>query len=320
MTNNKQNNDNTAYSKDELKLLYALGEALGDLPTDDETQRAWRRMEASHGTLRRRQRTRLIVLTAASAIAAVVIAAILFTWNKPVQPFETPNTFTATELPEAVTRSAASGTIVITTPPATTQPVNLPDGTAVLLGAGSSIEYPQDLGRAATRQVKVTGMARFSVQRNEKAPFTVHMGGMEAKVLGTVFDVKCYPGINRTVTLYKGKVRVETDSGKQNAILHQGQQAVTDGKGRLNVSQADIQSAKSWSNGMFIFDDTRLQDAMNEIGAWHNKSIIFRSKQAADTRIHFTFPRTETIENVLGALREMKAATFIYDGETIEIK
>lgn len=318
--NDKQNTENTAYSKDELKLLYALGEALGDLPTDDETQRAWRRMEARHEAARRRLRTKRLVFTAVTAVAAIVAVFLLFTWNRPASPLGASDSYTAVNLPSAVTRSAAGGTIVVTTPPATTLPVNLPDGTAVLLGAGSSIEYPQDLGRAATRQVKMTGIARFSVQRNEKAPFTVHMGGMEAKVLGTVFDVKCYPGINRTVTLYKGKVRVETDGGKQNAILHQGQQAVTDGKGRLNVSQADIQSAKSWSNGMFIFDDTRLQDAMNEIGAWHNKSIIFRSKQAADTRIHFTFPRTETIENILGALREMKAATFIYDGETIEIK
>lgn len=317
MTNNKQNNDNTAYSKDELKLLYALGEALGDLPTDEEAQRAWRQMEVRHEAARRRLRTKRLVFT---AVAAIVVVVLLFTWNRPASPLGASGSYTAVNLPATVTRSTAGGTVIITTPPATTLPVNLPDGTAVLLGAGSSIEYPQDLARAATRRVKVTGLARFNVRRNGKTPFIVQANGMEAEVLGTVFDVKCYPGINRSVTLYKGKVRVMADDGRRQAILHPGQQAVTDGKEGLDVKPADTQAAKSWSEGMFVFDNTRLQDAMNEIGAWHNKSIMFRSKQAADTRIHFTFPRTETVESVLGALREMKAATFIYDGETIEIK
>ena len=46
--NDKTYKDVNGLEKDNLSLMYTLGEALGDLPTDDETQQAWAELEAKH--------------------------------------------------------------------------------------------------------------------------------------------------------------------------------------------------------------------------------------------------------------------------------
>ena len=60
--NDKTYKDVNGLEKDDLSLMYTLGEALGDLPTDDETQQAWAEFEAKHyRTNRRRKIVRLSI-------------------------------------------------------------------------------------------------------------------------------------------------------------------------------------------------------------------------------------------------------------------
>ena len=58
-----------------------LGEALGDMPGDEETQKAWRQFEARQGDAGgSRLRLRRIFISAAAA-AAVVALVVAFVWN-----------------------------------------------------------------------------------------------------------------------------------------------------------------------------------------------------------------------------------------------
>ena len=307
------------FNDDDLRLLYALGEALGDKPTEEETQEAWARFEAARrGEGRRRRRLRA-TLAAALAAAAVIAAAVLMPWGRLAGGAEAAGAYVAAELPTSVTRSAEGPTAAVTTPPATTAEVSLPDGSTVLLGAGSRIEYPKSFSGASTREVKLSGMARFKVRHDGGKPFIVHADGLTTEVLGTEFDVRSYAGVSHTVTLYSGKVSVKADGTKRNAVLKPGQQAVFDGRQSIQITRADINAADGWTHGMFIFDDARLQDVVNEIGSWYNKSVVFRSKKELDTRVHFTLPRDIPIKDALRALRDMGIAKLRYDGEKIEV-
>ena len=49
MDDNRKHQD-TDFSEDDMRLLYALGEATGDLPSAGETQSAWAAFEAKHRT------------------------------------------------------------------------------------------------------------------------------------------------------------------------------------------------------------------------------------------------------------------------------
>ena len=312
-------NDNEALNDDDLRLLYTLGEALGDKPTEEETQEAWARFEAvRRGEERRRRRLRATI-AAALAAAAVIAAVVLMPWGRLAGGIEAAGAYVATDLPASVTRSAEGATVAVTTPPATTAEVSLPDGSTVLLGAGSRIEYPRNFDGTATREVKLNGMARFKVRHDAGKPFIVHADGLTTEVLGTEFDVRSYAGVSHTVTLYSGKVSVKADGTKRNAVLKPGQQAVFDGRQSIQITRADINAADGWTHGVFVFDDTRLQDVVNEIGSWYNKSVVFRSREHVDTRVHFSLPRTIPIEDVLRALRDMGITRLRYDGEKIEV-
>lgn len=312
-------NDNEALNDDDLRLLYTLGEALGDKPTEDETQEAWARFEAAHRGEEHRRRRLRPALAAALAAAAVIAAVVLMPWGRLTGGTEEAGAYVAARLPESVTRSAEGSTVTVTTPPATTAEVSLPDGSTALLGAGSRLEYPKSFDGAATRAVKLNGMARFKVKHDGEKPFIVHADGLTTKVLGTEFDVRSYPGVTHTVTLYSGKVSVRAEGARRDAVLKPGQQIALDGSKGMRITAADISTADGWTHGMFVFDDTRLQDVVNEIGSWYNKSVVFRSKKDLDTRVHFTLPRAIPIEDVLRALRDMGITKLRYDGEKIEV-
>src|SRR5690606_22571909 len=86
--------------------------------------------------------------------------------------------------------------------------IQLPDGTKVMLNAGSTIHIAADFN-ATSRQLTLVGEAFFDVVHNAEKPFIIHTGAMDIKVLGTVFNVRAYPGDKTSETsLLKGSVEV----------------------------------------------------------------------------------------------------------------
>ena len=318
MDDNRKHQD-TDFSEDDMRLLYALGEATGDLPSAGETQSAWAAFEAKHRTDSRRRRSRKAAIWALAAAAAVAIVVLVMPWQRLRDVTEGLETFTAMDVPQHVEQTMKGGNTVISTPAATTLQAVLPDGTRVLLGASSRLEYPRSFDGLQTREVKLTGKARFEVKHDVAKPFIVHADGLDARVLGTVFDVSTYPGTHGSVTLYSGKVQVSAGNGDRSETLKPGQRAMLDGRQGLKVTSVDTQAA-GWSHGMFSFDDARLEDVMAEIGAWYNVSVSFLSRRPLDVRVHFNIPRTVTLQQAVEALNDMGIAAFRYDGKRVVVK
>lgn len=314
-----RHNDNGT-DRDDLTLLYALGEALGDSPSDDDTRRAWAALEARLDGRQRRRRLIRLSLTSLAA-AAVALAVILFVpWARLADTETASYGFVAADLPADVVRTSSGGTRTVCTPPATTLTVVLPDGSHVLLGSGSRISYPENFNASSTREIELTGMASFDVRHDSSRPFIVRADGIRTEVLGTVFDVRAYPNVSRQVTLYSGKVRVDDGHGSPAVTLEPGQRALLDGKRGVNVSRTNLQAAAGWTHGMFIFDNERLKDVMNDIGSWYNVSIDFTDRQAASTRVHITLPRSASLSSVIRALNDMNIASFSIAGNKVTIK
>ena len=206
-------------SGEDERLLMMLGEALGDMPGDEETQKAWRQFEARHGDAgRSRLRLRRIFISAAAA-AAVVALVVAFAWSYIVGSAGVIETFAMAELPSQTSRVADGDNVVVQTPSATTSDVLLPDGSRVMLGSGSRLEYPSDFGQNGVREVELTGQARFSVRHDAGRPFVVKSGNMSTKVLGTVFYVRSYHGSASSVVLLKGCVSVSSEDGGKGRML-----------------------------------------------------------------------------------------------------
>jgi hypothetical protein len=91
--------------------------------------------------------------------------------------------------------------------------LRLADGSTVELSPESSISYAAGFGKAATRDVYLSGEAFFKVAKNPNAPFRVFAHEITTKVLGTSFTVRSFEkDATIKVAVLTGKVSVYKQS------------------------------------------------------------------------------------------------------------
>jgi len=87
--------------------------------------------------------------------------------------------------------------------------VILPDGTLITMAKESTIRLKQNFS-TGNRELWLSGEAFFDVKHDRQHPFVVHTVSSDIQVLGTVFNVKAYPGdMTMETTLIRGSVRVD---------------------------------------------------------------------------------------------------------------
>ena len=161
----------------------------------------------------------------------------------------------------------------------------LPDGTVAWLNAASSIRYPTGFTKDI-RRVDITGEVYFeaaaATKQGKKIPFVVNAGNrFEVEVLGTHFNVNAYadePLLN--TTLLEGKVAVTGARTKQKVVLEPGQQAslqMKPGAKELSVRKAATGKVMAWKNGVFDFDDARIDEVMRQLKRWYDIDVKYES-------------------------------------------
>ena len=244
-------------------------------------------------------------ITASVAVAASLFLFIFRSSQEISQPTEfSMELFSEVTSPKQVEQTFNDGYCVVSTPAATTTLVTLSDGTKVMLNANSTLEYPASFDDAETREVRLKGEAHFEVTKNPHRPFVVKAGEMQTQVLGTIFDVKAYRKDAPKVTLMQGKVKV---SNADTEVEMRPGQTATLQSDKIVVSKA-TSSASDWLEGDFDMDQVTLAEAMSDIGAWYNKTVVFQSQANMDKLIHFRFSRRASLQEIITALNEMGVA------------
>ena len=244
-------------------------------------------------------------ITASVAVAASLFLFIFRSSQEISQPTEfSMELFSEVTSPKQVEQTLSDGYCVVSTPAATTTLVTLSDGTKVMLNANSTLEYPASFDDAETREVRLKGEAHFEVTKNPHRPFVVKAGEMQTQVLGTIFDVKAYRKDAPKVTLMEGKVKV---SNADTEVEMRPGQSATLQSDKIVVSKASP-SASDWLEGDFDMDQVTLAEAMSDIGAWYNKTVVFQSQTNMDKLIHFRFSRRASLQEIITALNEMGVA------------
>lgn len=109
----------------------------------------------------------------------------------------------------------------------------LPDGTTVLLNAGSKLVYDFSYGNSI-REVTLEGEAYFKVAQNKRKPFIVQTAKASIKALGTEFNVKAYPEESKIETiLVEGSILVRQKKDKRNMVKYQGDVVLKPGQKML---------------------------------------------------------------------------------------
>ena len=329
----------------DARLSQIFGEALGDEPSKEETLAAWEAFEKKHissekehlqkaedelsekkiedeigrengneiereieGESSSRKVSKARILTWITASVAVAASLFLFIFRSS-QEISLPTEFSMELFSEVtsskqVEQTLSNGYCVVSTPAATTTLVTLSDGTKVMLNANSTLEYPASFDDAEVREVRLKGEAHFEVTKNPHRPFVVKAGEMQTQVLGTIFDVKAYRKDAPKVTLMQGKVKV---SNADTEVEMRPGQTATLQSDKIVVSKASS-SASDWLEGDFDMDQVTLAEAMSDIGAWYNKTVVFQSQANMGKLIHFRFSRRASLQEIITALNEMGVA------------
>lgn len=311
-----------AENASDARLTRIFGEALGGEPSKEETLAAWEAFEKKHISSeeehlsfekesivkneKKVSKARILTwITASVAVAASLFLFIFRSSQEISQPTEfSMELFSEVTSPKQVEQTLSDGYCVVSTPAATTTLVTLSDGTKVMLNANSTLEYPASFDDAEVREVRLKGEAHFEVTKNPHRPFVVKAGEMQTQVLGTIFDVKAYRKDAPKVTLMEGKVKVS--NADTEVEMRPGQTATLQAD-KIVVSKASS-SASDWLEGDFDMDQVTLAEAMSDIGAWYNKTVVFQSQANMDKLIHFRFSRRASLQEIITALNEMGVA------------
>lgn len=223
----------------------------------------------------------------------------------------------------------------------------LPDGTTVWLNAGSKIYFDNDFA-GATREVKLEGEAYFDVTKNPNRPFIVHTGGINIKVLGTVFNVRSYPG-DKTVetTLIHGLVQVTRNGYPQQkpVYIHPNEklvvQKIIEEESPAFNSSTDEQKAKAqpafklaqldssvkevdrietaWVYNRLEFRGENFEALAGQMERWYNVSIVFEDEKVKQLTFNGSFEK-ETVEQAFIALKAAVPFSFTIHGHEIRIR
>lgn len=130
----------------------------------------------------------------------------------------------------------------------------LPDGSKVVINAGSSLTYPINFG-FEKRTVNIVGEAYFEVVKNSK-PFIVNMQHIQIEVLGTHFNICSNSTLNSIeTTLLEGSIKLTTKSKNPRSVLISPQEKAVYyiEKDIISVSKTDTYGETAWLRGELVF-------------------------------------------------------------------
>lgn len=219
----------------------------------------------------------------------------------------------------------------ISTNPGSKTEVKLPDGTLVILNADSKLSYPDNfLGN--TREVTLQGEAFFKVTENKQKPFIIHSKAMDIKVLGTVFNVKAYPGESTSeATLIKGSIEVTLKNRTNEKIMLKPSEKIT----VSNIAEAVKPSLKQtsavsikpiehipliaidqvsvdkkenifkeigWTQNKLMFKNESLEAIVTTMQRWYGRTIEIKTEKLKDLKFTGNFTE-ESFVQVIQALQ-----------------
>lgn len=219
----------------------------------------------------------------------------------------------------------------ISTRPGSRTSIVLDDGTRVWLNADSRIEQVK-----GKREVTLTGEAYFDVVSNANDPFVVHVGRLDIRVLGTVLNVKAYPGQSVVETsLIKGKVEVDLKDGEgRKILLLPGQKAtvsLTAGNNTVNRPLPPIDYTVSnmltdsltgmpaetcWMDNRLAFKQQSLPEILKELERWYGVDIHLENDRYNHEIITGTF-KDKGLDHILQALQ--LSAGFKYQKDSLGV-
>lgn len=190
----------------------------------------------------------------------------------------------------------------------------LPDGTAVTLQGGASLQYPR-LFFKINRSVQLSGQAFFDVKPADHA-FSIETANARVRVLGTSFSVGAWEddiGTETTVNVFSGIVHF---APKQR--IAGGDTLRANQMSRLTGTTEAILQPKAfnpdvdllWTNGGIGFSNKTLEEIVKTLARRFNARIDLRSLTNEPAKITWIQPQLTDLESALTDICEVTSCRF----------
>jgi ferric-dicitrate binding protein FerR (iron transport regulator) len=273
------------------------------------------------------------MLAAASVLVLVIAGALLYAGNKTGKK-TIPLSATPVVAKELVSKYGSRSFI------------ELPDGSKLWLNAGSKVQYPSAFAEGK-RELTLSGEAFFDIKHDPVHPFVIHTGKLDVRVLGTILNIKAYPGDSLTeTTLIKGKVEVDFANNSHSAIVLKPSQKLivsTGGASELvqshhTVATPDKEQTSpkfvtaplipdpkdgtiaetSWVENKLVFRSEPFAQLALKLERWYNVKIRFDNEKYRMDELTGTF-KDQRIDEVMHALQLTSDFHYKISGDTIHI-
>jgi len=218
----------------------------------------------------------------------------------------------------------------ITTSNGSKTTITLPDGTKVWVNAGSKLTYENSYGNKL-REVSLSGEAFFDVVHNAEKPFVIHTSKMDIRVLGTAFNVRCYPDEKKIETsLIRGSIEVTLKDRPKEKIylkpnekltltedvvtttvlknLRKSKHEVEVTEPLVAISHLTYQPADSsvvetsWVENKLVFRSETFEEVALKMEKWYGVSINIQNENLKQEHLTGSF-ESETVDQALSALQ-----------------
>lgn len=175
--------------------------------------------------------------------------------------------------------------VVINTGMAVLSEVILPDGTALKLNAGTTVRYSKNNFLTDRKLVLVQGEAFIQVVSNPASPFRVEMGAMEAKDIGTRFNISRNE-LQSTVVVEEGEVEFRESGTERKVNLTAGKLGVYDvTKETLVALDNPDPNYKAWLDKRFVFTEVPLQEVVQKLEEVYQTKIELEGQHLKDRKL-----------------------------------
>ena len=184
----------------------------------------------------------------------------------------------------------------------------LSDSTQVWLNAASTLEFPEVFD-SKKREVVLKGEAFFDVKHADKIPFIIYTEDVSSEVMGTAFNIKAYPDLEKiTVSVKRGLVRVKY-ADRRVALLGIGEQISIEKTDHLvKEKKFKEEETYAWQQGKLIYDDYTLGDITRDLERIYNVNINVQKDSVENLRITTSFDKASGVDKALEVLSRLTDA------------
>jgi transmembrane sensor len=176
----------------------------------------------------------------------------------------------------------------------------LPDGTRVVLGAESQLSF--EVGGSVRHAAVTGGDAYFAVTRDPARPFTVAIGDVQVRVVGTQFEIRRRSD-EVSVAVAEGAVDVSrTDASGASVRLQRGEALIARYGGASTVRSIEPTDVAAWRSGRLVYDNAELRDVVADANRYARSRIVIADEQLTGLRVTTSF-RASQVEGMIETLQ-----------------